>query len=234
MSAADDIHEQVAAYALNALDADERRAFERHLDECETCRAELPAFEEAAGALATVAEPVDPPPELRGRILEEARRGGTVVSFPRRRIVPLVATVAAVAACAAIALGIWAVLLNGDLSNERSARSADEAALAILADPASRRIPLSGRLGVLAVRPDGAGALAVARLGDAPPGKTYEAWVIRGKTPEPAGVFAGQEGRATLAALETHVPRGSVVAVTVERRGGVSQPTTKPILSAAA
>jgi len=232
MNAADDIHEQVAAYALNALDEDERRAFERHLDECEMCRAELPAFEEAAVALVTAIEPVDPPPQLRDRILEEARRGGTVVSFPRRRILPLVATVAAVAACAAIGLGIWAVLLNGDLSNERSARSADEAALAILADPAARRIPLSGRAGVLAVRPDGTGALAVARLDGAPPGKTYEAWVIRGKTPEPAGVFAGQEGRPTLAALETRVPRGSVVAVTVERRGGVSQPTTKPILSA--
>jgi anti-sigma-K factor RskA len=233
MSATENIHEQVAAYALDALDADERREFERHLDECAECREQLPAFAEAAAALALGAEPADPPAELRARILTAARRGGTVLAFPRRPA-PIVAAVAAVAACAAIGLGIWAATLNHSLSHERNARASDEAALAVLADPTARRVPLSGRRGVLAVRGDGTAALAVSSLGRAPSGKIYEAWVVSGKTPSPAGLFPGESGRPTLVALRLRVPHGSAVAVTVERSGGVAQPTTKPILSAAA
>ena len=52
MSATDNIHEQVAAYALNALDDDERHEFELHLQGCDECRAQLPAFADAAAALA--------------------------------------------------------------------------------------------------------------------------------------------------------------------------------------
>jgi anti-sigma-K factor RskA len=233
MSATENMHEQVAAYALNALDADERRAFERHLEGCEECQRDLPAFADAAAALAFGAEPAAPSPELRGRILTEARRGGAVIPFPNRRIVPIVATIAAVAACAAIGLGIWAATLNHSLSHERNARASDDAALAVLADPTAKRVPLNGRRGVLAVRGDGSAALAVDGLGRAPSGKTYEAWVIKGKTPAPAGLFHGESARATLVALRLRVGSGSIVAVTVERSGGVSLPTTKPILSAA-
>jgi anti-sigma factor RsiW len=233
MNATENMHELVAAYALDALEPEERRAFERHLDECPACREELPGLADSAAGLALAAEPADPPAELRGRILGAARAGGAVVPF-RRRAIPIVTAVAAVAACAAIGLGIWAATLNGSLSHERDARAADEAALAVLADPAARRVPLSGRTGVLAVRGDGTAALAVASLGRAPSGKTYEAWVVRGQTPAPAGLFRGENGRPTLVALRLRVPRGSAVAVTVERSGGVSQPTTKPIFSAAA
>ena len=234
MNATENIHEQVAAYALNALDDDERDAFERHLEECASCREQLPALADAAASLAETADPVEPPAELRDRIVDSARRGGTVVRFPRRRIVPLSAAVAAVAACAAIGLGIWAATLDNDLSNQREARKADEAALAVLVDPAARRVSLKGRPGVLAVRPDGAAALAVSSLGPAPSGRTYEAWVIRGDALRRAGEFPGESGRPTLVALPLRVSHGAVVAVTVERSGGVSQPTTKPILSASA
>lgn len=234
MTAMAHIHELAAAYALNALEDEDRREFERHLEECPTCREGLPGLEDTAAALALAVEPIAPPAELRGRILTAARAGGEVVPFPRR-VVPLVAAVAAVAACAAIGFGIWATTLRGDLSRQREARAADEAALAVLADPAARRVPLSGRSGVLAVRPDGTAALAVNALGRAPSGKTFEAWVIRGKSPpQPAGVFGGRGDRPTLVVLRRPVSKGVTVAVTVERGGGVSSPTTRPILSAAA
>jgi anti-sigma-K factor RskA len=234
MTAMENTHELAAAYALDALDESDRREFERHLDECAACRDELPALADAAAALALAVEPVAPPAELRGRILSAARAGGEVVPFPRRAL-PLVSAVAAVAACAAIAFGIWAATLRGDLSKQREARAAEEAALVVLADPAARRVPLAGRSGVLAVRPDGTAALAVNALGRAPSGKTYEAWTIRGDTPaKPAGLFGGVSGRPTLIVLRRPVEKGVTVAVTVERDGGVSSPTTRPILSATA
>ena len=61
-------------------------------------------------------------------------------------------------------------------------------------------------------------------------GKTYEAWVIaKGSAPRPAGLFSG--GGNTMVHLRGTVPPHAVVAVTVERAGGVSAPTTTPIFS---
>ncbi|MEU7691388.1 zf-HC2 domain-containing protein [Microbispora hainanensis] len=44
-------HFDVAAYALGVLDDDDAEAFERHLDECAPCRAELLEAQELPGML---------------------------------------------------------------------------------------------------------------------------------------------------------------------------------------
>ena len=48
-----DIHALVGAYALDAVDDLERVAFERHLQACESCRAEVDELRETAGSLAS-------------------------------------------------------------------------------------------------------------------------------------------------------------------------------------
>src|SRR5262249_39123472 len=60
----DDVHELSALYALDVLDDEERATFERHLAECERCRAELAGLRDAAGSLAFAVEGPAPPPEL--------------------------------------------------------------------------------------------------------------------------------------------------------------------------
>ncbi|MFG1698414.1 zf-HC2 domain-containing protein [Nonomuraea sp. NPDC049309] len=40
------MHEGVAAYVLGVLDEEEHEAFERHLETCERCQAELVEFAE--------------------------------------------------------------------------------------------------------------------------------------------------------------------------------------------
>jgi len=45
------MHEGVAAYVLGVLDEEEHEAFERHLDECATCRAELVELSEVPEGL---------------------------------------------------------------------------------------------------------------------------------------------------------------------------------------
>jgi anti-sigma-K factor RskA len=85
---------------------------------------------------------------------------------------------------------------------------------------------------MVAVDARGRGVLLVHRLPEAPSGKTYETWVIpRGGTAQRAAVFAGGGGM-TMVMLEQSVPRGAVVATTIEPAGGVSVPTARPLFSA--
>ena len=219
------IHELTAAYALDALDEQEEREYEAHLARCPRCREELASLAETATSLAYGVESPPPPPDLRDRILVRARA-------ERPNVVPLrpawrswTAAAAAVAACAAIGLGIWAVTLSRSLDRTRSAREQQARVLSILGDPAARRFALSGAHGTLVVARSGAAALLVSNLRPAPPGKTYEAWVIQHRSPRRAGTF----GEATSFRLTRPVPEGAVVAVTLERHGGVDAPTGKPI-----
>lgn len=229
-----DVHDLTAAYTLDALDADERGAYEAHLGSCERCREELAELGDTAGALAWAVRSPAPPTELRERILEAAAaERGNVVPLPMRRpwLVRATAAAAAVAACAAVGLGVWAATLSHSLNEERSARAAEAQAMQVLADPASRRIPLVGGAGSVAVDPTGRGVLVVRRLPLAPEGRIYEAWVIRGGVAKRAGLF-DTNGATTVVPLHEAVPPGSVVAATVERSGGVDAPTQTPIFSA--
>src|SRR5258708_4007463 len=108
----DALHELTAAYALDALDPDEERAYEAHLAGCERCRKELSSFRDVAGSLALAVEPAAPRAALRGRILDAARAERPNVVPLRPRWAYPVAAVAAVAACAAIGLGVWAAQLS--------------------------------------------------------------------------------------------------------------------------
>ena len=208
-----ELHDLAAAYALDALDPEDRWTYERHLDTCESCRKEVAALREGAEQLAYASEGPEPRPELRERILKAAREdaGPQVVPFRRRRwVLPLTAA-AAVAAVAAIGFGIWATTLHNQLGERPQAFS------------------LTGAEGQLVVTQEGNGALIVKDLAPAPAGKTYEAWVIEGDTPRPAGLF---RGGCTDIPLSRPVESGNTVAVTLEPAGGVDRPTGDVLKSA--
>jgi anti-sigma-K factor RskA len=217
------LHELTAAYALDALDADEANAYEAHLAHCERCRSELASLSQAAGALAYAAETPPPPAELRARILQQARRERSNVVPLRPKWALPVAGVAAVAACAAIALGIWASSLSDKLDKQ-------ERIAAILGDPDARRASFEDRRGTLVVSPNGDAVLVMNRLEAARPGRTYEAWVASAGSPEAAGTFDGG-GKMSVVLLERPVPEGAAVLLTVEKDGGTDAPTTDPFLT---
>jgi anti-sigma factor ChrR (cupin superfamily) len=59
-----------ALHALDALDADDRRAFEAHLDGgCDSCRAEYHSFRLVAARLVHLVPPIAPPAALRDRLM---------------------------------------------------------------------------------------------------------------------------------------------------------------------
>ena len=75
MSAADHTRwkDDVAAYALGVLEPGEALELERHLDDCAECRAELRWLRPAVDLLPSSVERVEPPLELRAKILDQAR-----------------------------------------------------------------------------------------------------------------------------------------------------------------
>ena len=222
----EELHDLTAAYALDALDEHEERAYEEHLRRCPRCQEELAAFADTAAALAYAVETPPPPDALRERILAQ-------VEEERSKVVPLrrgtraarVATFAAAAAAAlALGVGLWAASLARDLEQERNA-------LEILAHPQARSIALDGAEGRLVVTDGREAALVVRGLGPPPDGHTYEIWVIQDDRPVPAGLF--DDGDAVVR-LDEPVPPGATVAVTVERAGGVDEPTGDPLFAAEA
>ncbi len=197
-----DVHDLTAAYALDALEPDEAQAYEEHLGQCEDCRAQLAELNESAAALAFGAVAPAPPPRLRAAILDAAAAERTnVVPLPRRNWMPRVLAVAA-AAAACVAVGFTASALKTGGTHVVTA--------------------------TVVLAADRTATLEVSGLAAAPPGKTYEAWIIpAGGTPRPAGLFA-QDG----VALRGAVPPHADVAVTLERAGGVSTPTMSPLVVA--
>jgi anti-sigma-K factor RskA len=220
------LHDLTAAYALDALEPEDARAYEAHLARCERCRDELASFSETASELAYAVEAPAPPPHLRERILQRARSERPNVVTLRPRWAYAAAAAAAVAACAAIGLGIWAASLSGKLDRREQALARQEQVARILAQPDARTIAFEQ--GTLVVTRDGEGALVLRRLPPAGAGRTYEAWVAAGGAPEPAGLFNG--GEVVSLPLERRVPDSALVMVTEERAGGTDAPTSTPFV----
>lgn len=217
-----DVHELTAGYALDALDPTERGQYEEHLSSCERCRDDLQGFWQVTGSLAHAAGGPAPPAALRERILEQARSERSNVVPLQRRFTPRVlSVVAAVAAVAAIGLGIWATSLSRDLGGA-------EDLIALLADPNARVVETANGEAQLVVTPTGDAALVVRRLAPAPKGKDYEIWVFENGVPKAAGLFE----EPGVAMLSRRVAPGQTVAVTLEPDGGVDAPTGAPLFTA--
>ncbi|HET7689197.1 MAG TPA: anti-sigma factor [Nocardioidaceae bacterium] len=224
-----DIHTLSGAYALDAIEHDEREAFEAHLSECEACREEVAALRKAAVELVT---PVAPPAGLRERVLAAAEQTPQLPPLTTRPDAPAAAPrrlrfsrmLAAAAAVVALAGGGYLAhdVINGDEPPALTAAdvfaSADARVQNIALDGGQVRVAVSRKLDRIAV--DGA---------DMPPppaNHAYQLWLVQGSSATSLSVM---EGGATTAVDE--IPEDGVLAVTVEPSGGSEQPTTDPILT---
>ena len=200
------MHEEAAAFALDALDHQEAEAFERHLADCPDCEGELDELRFAAAALAFAVEPPVPSRSLRLRVLDT---GAQVIPLPRRRRPRLLrATMVAAAACAVVVAAVrpW---------------ETDDSQVGF------RRYAAKGANATLLVSRSGEAVLAARRLPPLASGTVYELWVMAGGRARPAGLFRG-----SLATLTRPVPQGATVAVSVEPAGGSSRPTGPLLLRA--
>lgn len=225
----DEIRESIAAYALHALAADEARDVEAHLAACEECRRELAVFEQAAASLAEGFAAQDAPSAVRARALELARpRGRARRGWGWGAALAAAAAVVVVLAAVTVSLTQRLAALNGRIE-------AQTQALAVLADPASRVVTLSGSAAG-SVRfvfdpATGRGALVATGLRDPGPDLVYQLWLVAGATPQSAGVFRPASGVPVIVAVGANFPRYQAVAVSVEHGpNGAARPSAAPIL----
>jgi anti-sigma-K factor RskA len=244
----DEIGDLAAAYALGALEGDERARFEALLraDDADA----VAALRDAESTLVDLAAaaPAPPPPGVKAALMdriaaEPAAARAPAIPPPRRprRWWPVVLSGAMAAGLAAVVVG-WSVsstyehrldALARDAEHLRAELRRQQAVVAILRDPATQVVALAGlppapgaRARMLWHTRDG-GVFVATGLPAPPPDKTYQLWAIAGNAPVSAGVFsvdAGGIGSLSVAPL----PGLSAVdafAVTLEPAGGRPAPT---------
>jgi anti-sigma-K factor RskA len=210
-----------AEYALGTLDASERETLAaRRLREPELDEAIL-AWEARLSPLAEAAPEIAPPRDLLPAI--EARIRGASLDAPgSAAVVELERSIRRWRAMAIVASLFAGVLAIGFVARETSRRSASHEYVAILQkDAASPAFAVTVNLDKqeLTVRPVAARA---------PPGKSYELWIIDAKlgAPRSLGVIGDAPRGASLSAYDPAVVAGAIYAVTVEPPGG--SPDGKP------
>ena len=247
--------ERIPAYALGALEGDELRELETHLDSgCAECDAELLAATADLEALAATVPPVEPSEMTRARLVRQ-------VASRRRGLGAGRAAALAAGLLLLVAAGWQLVRTDRQLGELRAAYEATAERLARVNDELDsardemRRLRLANRIvgapGRQTVRlagldaapqaagqtyVDAAGERAVfyaSNLAPAEPGTTYQLWFIAEGRPVSAGIFdVDEEGSAVVLVEETApVETIDLWAVTIEPAGGVPQPTGPMVLS---
>jgi anti-sigma-K factor RskA len=239
------------AYVLDALEPEERDAFEHHLQSCAACRTEVAELRSVVDILPLVVEQIEPSTSLRERILADIEplesELPNLTSLPggvprpagiRRPWFERGGRYLAVAAAAVIvALGGWNVHLQQEVHNQPAAAGYYRDVAAAVASGASvwRVAGTAGDPAASAamVQPRGhtPAYLLVHGLAPAPSHRVYQLWLMRGGKPTSAGVFSPSGSDPQVVRLPVPATGYTQTAVTVEPGpNGSPQPTTSPIL----
>ncbi len=234
----DPMDELLGAYALDAVDGEERRRVEAHLATNPSARAEVERHREVAALLAVGTER---PPEglwdrIAGALEEPAPAPGPRLAQvmpseqarPRRRGFVGAAAAALVAAAAAVVVTVVVVRDDDAPSGDAAMAAAYEDALAA---PESRRAELVGDgrpfTADAVVLPNGTGFLAADDLPELPDTETWQLWGVYGDDDVISlGVLGNRPG---LQAFTAHDDLQALV-ITREQAGGVPQSTTGAVL----
>lgn len=232
----DELKEMLGVYALDALDADERRQLETHLSTCRACRAELGEH------LETLAAFTDDDDELPHGVweristsLEEQPPTRALVPRPARRWMPtrLGLALGAAAIIVFALMGFRLVQQERRLDSLSAAvgqQGIDNLVKAAESDPRAMMVSLQSpdksTFARVVLLPDGSAYLTAHNLQKLSSDETYQLWALRGDERISLGVL-GMDPKVS--AFRT-VAGASGFAITVERAGGVSVTTNEPVV----
>ncbi len=212
---------QSGSYALNALDADEKAAFEKHLATSRDTRYEVTELTDTAVLLGMAVAEEAPPASLKASImaqLDATPQVAPITPGPAERRARARWSTRPVVAAAVV-------------QGEQQRHQADMLAAINAAPDAQRRsVEMPGGSATLVWSGElAASALIMDGLEPLPAHQVYELWYIGETGARPAGTFSASDGR-TWRVLDGEMGAGDVVGVTVEPRGGSETPTTDPIV----
>ncbi len=212
--------EDVAAYAIGALEPDEAAELERHLAGCEQCRRDLRWLAPAVSSLGESVERREPPASLRTELMatvreEAGRPHPAALREGRRRFggFLLRPAIGFAAVALLVAVGLIAYSAGGGgmetVTSHSTPGSSVQATLKRTGD---------------------SGTLELTGLRQLPSKRVYQAWVQRGGRMEPSSLFAPRRDGTASAAIPRHLDGARQVLVTVEPRGGSMAPTSAPLV----
>jgi anti-sigma-K factor RskA len=217
--------DELAPYLLGALEPGEAAALEQHLAGCEECRTELAWLRPAAQTLPEAVQRVEPPAELRTRIMGEVEadvaqrspraRQGLFSGTGRRRFAAL-RPAAGLVALLVVTAGIAGYAISGSGSGSDTTTVAAGHAPGVTAKM---------------VRAGDTGTLRLANVHQLPPDEVLQAWVRRGKRIESAKALFVPNRDGTATAVIDRMQDVNAVMVTAEPRGGSDHPTSEPIVA---
>lgn len=226
------IEEMAGAYALGALDAAERRAFDEHLAGCDE-HGELASLRATAMLLERSVEEHEPPEGMRSRVLAaaiaaraaddavEPMHAPSAVPIPIRRPEPP-RWMRWGSLAAAIVIGSLAGLLL--------VRSLQPPPPALLVGAVQQGPGVGTQLHYAPDRR--LVILEVAGLGSLPEGREYQVWAIHAHdAPRGVGLFVTKPDGTITLEMEMPLEPGDTIAVTVEPRGGSPAPTSTPLFA---
>lgn len=237
MADIDWIDEHLELYAIDGLPDDEHAEMERSLadlPESERRRYEQQIVDTQAAMNAYAGRyAAAPPADLRGRILTEYTAAQPVVPIrSRRRRVAAVVAAAAVVIAIAIAAGIGIGRVTAPSTKTTVAHSDPTLAVLNAPDATVQTAPLDDGRGTLALvvshAHDQAVAIVRRTTNPVPADRSLQFWLVgKGPSPISAGLV---DGAGAPPLLIDAIDGASVLAVTLEPRGGSSAPTT-PLLT---
>jgi anti-sigma-K factor RskA len=223
--------DDVAAYALGALEPQEARELEAHLEGCEHCQQELRWLSPAVQVLPEVVERQQPPKRVRDRVMTEVRADAkreAAASAGATRRPSWFSRLGAgaygwrpAAGLAAIALVIVALVGYEVGSSDGTGSGGGESTV----------VPQeSGVVATMTPKGEG-GVLELANVEELPEDRVLEAWVQRDGEVEavPALFVPNHEGKAST--MIEDMDGVEVVMVTKEPKGGSETPTSTPIVN---
>ncbi|MFI5026057.1 MAG: anti-sigma factor domain-containing protein [Solirubrobacterales bacterium] len=227
--------DDLVAYSLEALDPRKAAEIEAHVPGCARCTRELEALAPAVAVLGESVEQVEPPPELRERVLgivrDEAEAKQAELSGARGREEAaarrerrgwrglLMRPAVGLAGLAIVGAGVGGYLVADEAGN-----GGGESTVPVVAQ--------AGIGGTLAVG-DQSSMLDLHGLKHHLTGhQVYQVWVAQDSGIRPSSNFIPNSTGHALTAVDGHLSSGTKVMVTLEPRPGETAPTTPVLLNA--
>jgi anti-sigma-K factor RskA len=231
-------HENIPAYALGALEADEAAALETHLQTCASCQTELAEYRALSDSLLTAVPPRQPPAALRRR-LQNRLPGAQSPKQPRWKV--SLAPALGLAVLALFILNIFSLIQLRQIQAQQAALLTRvenaQLALTFISSPNVQTLPIEGEqvTGMLLLDRQTNQAVLVSRnLPPLPPSQTYQIWLVKPDNGRvSAGTFRPEEQTAfTIQSLAPSQPFSDYIGIgiTIEPKGGSDAPTGKRVL----